>query len=345
MLSSSLTINQNSPPMEWNPQTFRIGDLPLESGEVIEDCQISACILGSSNPTCTVLTTASIAGTHRRLDFLIGPGLALNTDHYRVIATDALGNGLSSSPSNSASQPGTGFPNFTIRDMVDSQAALLDHLGIDRIDLVIGASMGGMQALQWAVSHPKRIESVVAITPMARSTAWSRSVNAVSRQLLMSDSGWTEGTVKADTWYGWAALMSVIAGRTPVSIAAEFPTDDADALLQREQANVIERDLDPRDWIWQTRAYDSHDVGHTSGHNGDTAKALGTIDVPVLVLAAPGDLYNPEAAARWVAEQISTAEYLEIPSIHGHQAGASRSASDVDFMDRQIARFLEQLRR
>jgi len=67
--------------------------------------------------------------------------------------------------------------------------------------------------------------------------------------------------------------------------------------------------------------------------------------VPVLVLAAPGDLYNPEAAARWVAEQISTAEYLEIPSIHGHQAGASRSHSDVDFMNRQIARFLEQLRR
>ena len=127
--------------------------------------------------------------------------------------------------------------------MVESQAVLLDHLNIDRIDLVIGASMGGMQALQWAVSHPTRVQSVVAITPMARSTAWSRSVNAVSRQLLVSDRGWTQGAVDAKTWHGWAALMSIIAGRTPDSISAEFPTDDADTLLKQEQASVLERNL------------------------------------------------------------------------------------------------------
>ena len=329
--------------MEWNPQAFEIGDLVLESGEVIEDCRVSACILGMDRPTRTVLTTASIAGTHRRLDFLIGPGRALDTDRYRIIATDALGNGLSSSPSNSTAQPGTGFPGFTIRDMVESQAVLLDHLNIDRIDLVIGASMGGMQALQWAVSHPTRVQSVVAITPMARSTAWSRSVNAVSRQLLVSDRGWTQGAVDAKTWHGWAALMSIIAGRTPDSISAEFPTDDADALLNQEQASILERNLDPRDWIWQTHAYDGHDVGQTPGHDGGTAKALSTIDVPVLVLAAPGDLYNPEAAARWAAEQIPAAEYLEIPSVHGHQAGASRSDRDVEFMNREVSRFLAAL--
>ena len=75
--------------MEWNPQAFEIGDLVLESGEVIEDCRVSACILGMDQPIRTVLTTASIAGTHRRLDFLIGPGRALDTDRYRIIATDA----------------------------------------------------------------------------------------------------------------------------------------------------------------------------------------------------------------------------------------------------------------
>ena len=103
-----------------------------------------------------------------RLDFLIGPGAPLDTRRFCIVAIDALGNGLSSSPSSSIGQPGSDFPPITIRDMVESQRRALDRLGIGRLSAVVGASMGGMRALQWAVSHPARMDRVVAMTPMSR---------------------------------------------------------------------------------------------------------------------------------------------------------------------------------
>ena len=86
------------------------------------------------------LALSAIASTHHRLDFLIGNGRALDPAQLVVVAVDAIGNGLTTSPSTSVLQPGMGFPRFTIRDMVASQLALLDHLGVSRLRAVIGAS-------------------------------------------------------------------------------------------------------------------------------------------------------------------------------------------------------------
>src|SRR5262249_45954602 len=90
-------------------QRFEEGDLKLESGEVIKDFVISFVIHGTLNEkkSNAILMTSSIAGNHHRIDFLIGPGKPLDTNTYFIIATDAIGNGLSTSPSNSKSQPGT----------------------------------------------------------------------------------------------------------------------------------------------------------------------------------------------------------------------------------------------
>src|SRR5207253_1184796 len=110
-------------------------------------------------------------GNHHRLDFMIGSGKALDTDRYFVVCTDAIGNGLTTSPSTSTAQPRMRFPRYTIRDMVRSQHRLLtEHLKIDHVVAVVGPSMGGMQALQWGVSHPKFMDSLVALVPLARDT-------------------------------------------------------------------------------------------------------------------------------------------------------------------------------
>ena len=121
-----------------------------------------------------VLALSAIASTHHRLDFLIGAGRAMDPARTVVVAVDAIGNGLTTSPSTSTRQPGLDFPPFTIRDMVESQRALLDHLGVGQLQAVIGGSMGGMQALQWGVSHPRRMRRIVAMTPMARTAPFSR---------------------------------------------------------------------------------------------------------------------------------------------------------------------------
>ncbi len=102
---------------------YRIGDLALESGEVIHDFSIAYMTQGTLNAAKSnaVLMVTAISGNHHRIDFLIGPGKGLDTDHLFVIKTDAIGNGITTSPSNSATQHGPDFPHFTIRDMVQSQ--------------------------------------------------------------------------------------------------------------------------------------------------------------------------------------------------------------------------------
>src|SRR5258708_9069703 len=154
-------------------QLYNEGDLKLESGEAIKDFSISYVTQGTlnANKSNAILMVTAISGNHHRLDFLIGPGKALDTDKYFIICTDAIGNGLTTSPSNSTAQPRMKFPKFLIRDMVASQKKLMDQLGIAHVVPVIGPSMGGMQVLQWGVSYAEFMDSLVALVPLAKTPA------------------------------------------------------------------------------------------------------------------------------------------------------------------------------
>ena len=129
-------------------QRLDLGNMSLESGETLQGAFVTYVVHGNTSRmhNAAILVTTAIGSTHHRLDFLIGAGKALDTDKYAIIVVDAIGNGLSISPSNSWAQSGARFPRFTIRDMVTSQYMLLDYLGIGRLKAVVGASMGGMQA-------------------------------------------------------------------------------------------------------------------------------------------------------------------------------------------------------
>src|SRR3954453_9822789 len=108
-------------------QLYNEGDLKLESGEVIRDFSISYVTHGTLNAqkSNAILMVTAISGNHHRLDFMIGPGKALDTDKYFIICPDAIANGLTTSPSNSKQQARMAFPKFAIRDMVESQYRLL----------------------------------------------------------------------------------------------------------------------------------------------------------------------------------------------------------------------------
>src|SRR5690348_8636671 len=197
----------NDPPH----QRYEIGDLKLESGEVIKDFAISYVTHGKLNErkSNAILMVTAISGNHHRIDFLIGPGKGLDTDRYFIVATDAIGNGLTTSPSNSAAQHGPAFPHFVIRDMVQSQWLLMQHLGIEHVVAVAGASMGGMQVLQWGVSHPQFMDALVALTPMARTSAWSIAVNEATRKALMDDAAFNAGHYQKQPEKGWRLRADV----------------------------------------------------------------------------------------------------------------------------------------
>lgn len=325
------------------PKQFSLGDFRLESGELIRDAFVSYVTHGTLNEdrTNAVLALSAIGSSHHRLDFLIGPGKALDPQRWFVICVDALGNGLSSSPSNSAAQPYETFPRFSIRDMVQSQFELLQEMGIPTLQAVVGASMGGMQAIQWAVSHPHTMRRIVAMTPMARTTPWAAAINEAARCALMADPRWAEPGYFSTGLPGWISLMQLISGRTPRAVDDEYGTgDELRTWIAKRVTWQQGQMVAPIDWVYQSFAYDAHDVGATRGFAGNTSLALASITAPTLVLAPPLDLYNPAHAARAVADGIPEATFLEIPSTRGHSAAGPARLADARWINDAILHFL-----
>ena len=322
---------------------FDLGDLPLESGETLRDAFVTYVVHGDEARLADkpILLTTAIGSTHHRLDFLIGAGRAFDPARQVVIVVDALGNGLSSSPSNSVAQPGAAFPRLAIRDMVESQRRLLDGLGVGRLGAVGGASMGGMQALQWAVSHPRRMDRVVTMTPMARTSRWSHLVNEMSRRALFSDDACRMPRPRAEAMRLWVPLTQGIMPRTPAAFEAFASSRALFDWLADAEARAIDEAPDPFDWLCQTRAYDDHDVGGPAdGHPAATERALAGILAEALILAPALDLYNPSPAARALAGRIPRARFVELPGDEGHRSASGIAAAPTAVLQETIASFL-----
>ncbi len=188
--------------------------LHLQSGESLSPITVAYETYGKLSPSrdnaimvCHALSgDAHAAGFHGTgpaekpgwWDILIGPGKPLDTDRFFVICSNFLGSCYGTTGPTSI-DPGTErpygltFPFFTIRDMVDVQCWLLDYLGIDTLLAVIGGSMGGMQALQWAISYPDRVRGVIPIATTAKMSAQGIALNEVGRQAILSDPKWQDG--------------------------------------------------------------------------------------------------------------------------------------------------------
>jgi homoserine O-acetyltransferase/O-succinyltransferase len=333
-------------------QLYKMGDFKLETGEVIKDFAISYVTHGTLNAkkSNAILMVTAISGNHHRLDFMIGPGKALDTNKYFIICTDAIGNGLTTSPSNSTIQPRMQFPKFQIRDMVVSQHRLMaEHLGINRVITVIGPSMGGMQALQWGVSYPEFMDSLVSLVPLAKTPAWSVVVMEASRKAIMLDPAWNQGNYTSPPEQGirlWRDILGFLAARSPEIYREQFPGNQLDVLpwLKEQETNLI-KVFDANDWIYQTWAYDRHDVGSTPGFNGDTAKALQSIKAKTLILLGTKDLLNPEWEPQDAARNIPDVKVVTIRpgSVTGHAAAGGAFPADVDFINRETTAFLDQV--
>jgi homoserine O-acetyltransferase len=335
-------------PQQPPHQSYSEGDLKLESGEAIRDFSISYVTHGKLNEkkSNAILMVTAVSGNHHRLDFMIGPGKALDTEKYFIVCTDAIANGLTTSPSNSKAQPRMQFPKFAIRDMVQSQYRLMkEHFGIDHVVAVVGPSMGGMQVLQWGVSQPGYMDALVAMVPLAKTPAWTVAVLEASRKAIMNDAAWKDGNYETPPEKGirlWRDILSFLSARTPEMYSAQFKNGTDVLPWLKQQETALLKAFDANDWIYQTWAYERHDVGATPGFNGDTAKALASIKAKTLIFTGTKDLLNPEFEPAEAGKNIPGVKMMTISpgAVTGHASAGGGMAADVDFLNRETSAFL-----
>jgi homoserine O-acetyltransferase len=283
--------------------TASLGDLPLEGGGTILDCQLTYRTLGrlDASRSNAVLVVPWFQGTSAELLRQVGPGRLVDTSRYFVILVDTLGNGVASSPSNSRRQAGGAFPRFTIRDMVEAQHRLLTRtLRLTRLHAVVGISMGGMQAFEWMISYPDFVSSVVSIVGSPQTQP-----DDVVR--------WNE----AIAWLRRSAWE-----RTRTRLAAVKP-----------RSAILELAIDPENQFSHIQAILAHDIPRRFG--GSMAAAAAASRARLLMVSTWQDReVNPKPAFEFA--RLAGAEILELDGRCGHQAPSCERAT----LWREVGRFL-----
>lgn len=177
-----------------------VGSMDLEPGGHLQEVTIAYETWGTHRGNNAVLVCHALTGDSHCVgwwDRLVGPGRAINPDEHFIIGTNVLG-GCQGSTGPSSLAPdgkpfGSRFPLITVGDMVEAQARVLDHLGINRLFLVCGGSMGGMQALEWAARFPERVENVWLTASCAAHNPMQIGFNETARQAIMRDPLWKNG--------------------------------------------------------------------------------------------------------------------------------------------------------
>lgn len=194
--------NERTAPSADERQFVDIGFLDCECGKRLESVTVAYETWGTLNEDSsnTILVCHALSGDSHAIgwwDRLIGPGKAIDTDRYFVIGTNALGGCQGTTGPASVSPDGkpygSRFPMITVRDMVDAQAKLLDHLGIRQLLCVAGGSMGGMQALEWTVRYPDRVKKAFVTASCARHSPMQIAINEVGRQAILRDPNYQGG--------------------------------------------------------------------------------------------------------------------------------------------------------
>ena len=183
--------------VDAQPESFELGDFPLEGGKSLSAAKLVYTIRGTLNTdkSNAILVPSPFDADHTAHDFLFGKGKALDPDIHFIISTNQLGNGNSTSPSNApAPISGTDFPPLVIRDDVEATYRLVtEKFGIKKLKAVVGFSMGGQQSLQWGVSHPNSMKGIVAICSTAREHPFGVVRLEGAKGAIMGDTAFNQG--------------------------------------------------------------------------------------------------------------------------------------------------------
>ena len=328
-----------------------------QSGHTFDQVEISYQTLGTLSPAkdnailiCHALSgNARVAGLDPDTgrpgwwDFHVGPGKTFDTDRFFIICSNVLG-GCSGSTGPASLRPDTGkpyamsFPPVTVRDMVAAQAKLLDHLGIERLFAVTGGSMGGMQALVWAVDYPERVRTCVPIASCASHSAMQIAFNEVGRQAIITDAHWNGGDYTAERGpeHGLAVARMVghITYLSEFSMTKKFgrnqqrPTRPEDlfpaffsveSYLHHQGQSFVKR-FDPNSYLYLTKALDRFDLFEA----GPPEEVLRRVAARFLVVSFASDWLYPPAQSRelvrWLKRSRAAVTYINLETPYGHDS-------------------------
>ncbi len=331
-------------------QVFELGDLTLQSGARLPGARIVYTTYGTLNGerSNAILYPTSYSAQHADIAWLIGPDKVLDPSRYFIVIPNMFTNGLSSSPSNTEMPGGPGpFPNITVADNVHAQRRLLiEALGIDRLALVYGWSMGGQQAYHWGALYPEAVARICVVCGSARTAPHNQVFLEGVKAALTADAAYRDGWFHEPPVRGLKAMARVYAGwalsqafyREELWRGLGYGTLEA-FLVESWEAQFLRRDANDllaQIWTWQHA-----DISDCEAHRGDLEAALGAIRAQALILPSETDLYFRVADNAREVARLPNAELRPIPSIWGHRAGNPRDTpEDAAFLRAAVAGLL-----
>lgn len=337
--------------MSKDYQIHDLGSVVLQSGATLRDCKMAYKTFGTLNAKKdnVVVYPTWYSGQHPDNEWLIGDGMALDPKNYFIVIPNMLGNGLSSSPSNTP-EPYNGprFPNVTAYDNVMAQHRLMkEKFGVDKIKLVTGWSMGALQTFHWGALFPDQVERILPFCGSAKCSRHNFVFLEGVKAALTADAAWNEGWYTDKPARGLRAMARVYAGwgfsqafyREQLDIKTLGFSSLEDFLVAFWEGFFLGKDANnllTMLWTWQ-----HGDISANDTFKGNFDKALGAIKAKAFVMPGQTDLYFPPEDSQYEVSKMPNAEFRPIPSIWGHFAGGpGTSAMDVKYLDKHLKELL-----
>lgn len=312
-------------------QFGNIGDLNLQSGEVLHNCKIGYRTFGSLNNDSSnaILIPTWFAGVSKDVIGLLGRDKLIDTSSHFIIVVDALGNGVSTSPTNYTDE--IPFPQITIRDMVESEYKLVKNvLKIDHLFAVIGGSMGSMQAFEFAVAYPDFMDKAIPYSASPKITSNEKIIFSLMKEIITS--GKKNGEDENEIVKKLNIVIQLLA-RTPANINRNYPTDKFSEIEKKfERTSPI---FTSACYLTQLDAMFGHDI--TRNFNSLFEEAAKQIKAKLFIIVSESDLLlNPQPAKDFAAS--SKAKILVLKNDCGHLA----VGYEMDLCRTEIQKFLDE---
>lgn len=329
-----------------------IGRLELEEGGVIEHCQLAVAMHGTLNEARdnVILVPTWYSGTSKIMgDAYIGEGRALDPSRYCIIVVNQIGNGLSTSPSNApAPIAGPDFPRVRIGDDVRAQHRLLtEHFGIEKLQLVVGGSMGAQQTYEWAVRYPQMVLRAAPIAGTAKNTEHDFLYAETLIEAIVTDPGFSNGRYRtpADVAAGLkrhAKLWAVMGWSTEFFRAGRHRVlgfADMSAFVDEFMTGYF-GPMDPNNLLCMAWQWQRGDVSRHTG--GSLAEALSRITAHTFVMPISHDMFFPPNDCLAEQQLIAGSEFHPLSSIDGHLALFGTDANMMTELDRNLSALLSR---